>query len=156
MITMMQSSTILTTWSVIALSMLMVWGQPHHSAFCDTAAQNNTSYQRYFTAMEHIYSDLTPAALASTCLPVHSQCGWPATSSDYPQTKKKLPLLVFSIGLEGAGHHLWTEILQIPVFDCVWINGRHYYRGILELILFKYAFKSAPDICTGEYCHNGN
>lgn len=60
-----------------------------------------------------------------TCLPVHRECGWPKT-----QENSKLPLFVLSVGLEGAGHHLWTEIFQKPVFDCVWTNGRHYNREI--------------------------
>ncbi len=34
------------------------------------------------------------------------------------------------MGLEGAGHHLWTEVLEKPLFDCVWINARHYKRDI--------------------------
>jgi hypothetical protein len=67
--------------------------------------------------------------LDGTCIPVHKQCGWPPIKST---ANKKLPLLVFSIGLEGAGHHLWTEILQKPVFDCIWINGRHYYRDLSD------------------------
>jgi hypothetical protein len=61
-----------------------------------------------------------------TCLPVHYQCGWPSTS----QQSSKLPTFVLSVGLEGAGHHLWTEILEHPVHDCVWINSRQYDRDI--------------------------
>lgn len=30
----------------------------------------------------------------------------------------------------SSGHHLWTELLEQPLFDCVWINGRHYNRDI--------------------------
>jgi hypothetical protein len=61
-----------------------------------------------------------------TCLPIHKTCGWPKEES------KNLPLFVLSVGLEGAGHHLWTEILEQPVFDCVWKNARHYYRDIAD------------------------
>ena len=60
----------------------------------------------------------------STCLPIHKKCGWPKASSS-----KELPLFVISVGLEGAGHHLWTELLG-SIFDCSWINGRHYIRNI--------------------------
>jgi hypothetical protein len=35
-----------------------------------------------------------------------------------------------SVGLEGAGHHLWTSLFAKPVFDCVWPNARHYQRDI--------------------------
>ena len=41
-------------------------------------------------------------------------------------------MFVISVGLEGAGHHLWTEILNEPVFDCVWTNARHYRRDIAD------------------------
>ena len=37
---------------------------------------------------------------------------------------------VKSIQKLSSGHHLWTELLDQPLFDCVWINGRHYNRDI--------------------------
>lgn len=90
---------------------------------CDHSTSNNTAYSRYFQTMKKIYAR---TGTEGTCLPVNEQCGWPKTKNT------NLPLLVFSVGLEGAGHHLWTEILQKPVFDCIWINGRHYYRDVSD------------------------
>ena len=91
--------------------------------FCDPLAKNNPDFKRYFEGMQSIYR----GDAESTCLPAHQECGWPAVNEHSP---KKLPLLVLSVGLEGAGHHLWTEILNEPVFDCVWVNARHYRRDI--------------------------
>lgn len=96
---------------------------------CDPGAGNNTAYVRYFQSMRNIYHR---KGIEGTCLPVHEQCGWPKIGHKRSQEGNQLPLLVFSIGLEGAGHHLWTEILQKPVFDCVWINGRHYFRDLSD------------------------
>jgi hypothetical protein len=92
---------------------------------CEMNAANNTLYQRYFAGMKAMYRHVDN--YAATCLPVHEQCGWPGRDAS-----KNLPLYVLSVGLEGAGHHLWTEILQKPVFDCVWINGRHYMRDLAD------------------------
>ena len=92
------------------------------SISCDPSAKNNLNYKRYFDGMEKIYKLDAP----NTCLQSHIECGWPAVI----QTAPKLPLLVLSVGLEGAGHHLWTEILDEPIFDCVWTNARHYRRDI--------------------------
>ncbi len=86
---------------------------------CDESA--TTSFGDYFTAMKNIYINTD---VSKTCLPQHMKCGWPIDSPRKPG----LPLYVLSVGLEGAGHHLWTELLNIPVFDCVWVNGRHYSR----------------------------
>jgi hypothetical protein len=94
------------------------------SAECDPTARGNLEYERYFDGMSTIYR----GDARMTCLPQHMECGWPAVVS----TGKKLPLLVMSVGLEGAGHHLWTELLKGPVFDCVWINARHYRRDIAD------------------------
>lgn len=91
---------------------------------CDPTARGNSDYQRYFDGMSTIYH----SDVRMTCLPQHMECGWPAVAS----TGQKLPLLVMSVGLEGAGHHLWTELLKGPVFDCVWINARHYRRDIAD------------------------
>lgn len=96
---------------------------------CQENAANMTSYSRYFQAMRNIHRRF---GTEGTCLPVHEQCGWPKSSKSVGPEGQKLPLFVFSIGLEGAGHHLWTEILQKPVFDCVWINGRHYFRDLSD------------------------
>lgn len=94
------------------------------ASYCDRTAKSNPAYQRYFDGMKTIYKE----DAIRTCLPTHVECGWPAVSV----RQKRLPLLVLSVGLEGAGHHLWKEILMEPVFDCVWINGRHYRRDIAD------------------------
>ena len=91
---------------------------------CDPTARENQDYKRYFDGMNTIYR----GDARMTCLPQHMECGWPAVAS----TSKKLPLLVMSVGLEGAGHHLWTDLLKGPVFDCVWVNARHYRRDIAD------------------------
>jgi hypothetical protein len=78
-------------------------------SFCDSQIKNKAEYSKYFQAMQNIYTNEQ-----GTCLPVHRECGWMKTNS-------RLPLFVLSVGLEGAGHHLWTEILDRPVFDCVWV-----------------------------------
>lgn len=93
---------------------------------CDKNAVSNANYKRYFETMQNIYSGTMETG---TCLPVHRACGWPHESTS---VAKDLPLLVLSVGLEGAGHHLWTELLQQPVFDCVWTNARHYKRDIAD------------------------
>jgi len=82
------------------------------------------TYQRYFDGMDSIYRRYNGGR--ETCYPVHKACGWPSTRNTNP----RLPLFVLSVGLEGAGHHLWTEIFDTPVVDCLWINGRHYHRDI--------------------------
>lgn len=92
--------------------------------FCDSSAKDNVGFKRYFDGMKSIYKGTEH----STCLSAHLECGWPAVR----KTAKDLPLLVLSVGLEGAGHHLWTEILNEPVSDCVWVNGRHYRRDIAD------------------------
>lgn len=94
------------------------------TTFCDSTASENPNFRRYFDGMKSIYR----GDASQTCLPVHMQCGWPAIAP----AGKRLPMLVLSVGLEGAGHHLWTEIFKEPVFDCVWVNGRHYRRDIAD------------------------
>ena len=102
---------------------------------CDVRVKSNTAYYAYFKAMDNIYDNPTSAMhvsrsnpstslVADTCLASHKECGWS------PAPKNNLPTFVLSVGLEGAGHHLWTEILDVPVFDCVWINARHYKRNV--------------------------
>jgi hypothetical protein len=111
---------LLSTLTILASSSMAAATQN-----CHVGAGNNTNYQRYFQGMRAMYSHVD--SVESTCLPVHEQCGWPSRDNS-----KGLPLFVLSVGLEGAGHHLWTEILQKPVFDCVWINGRHYNRDLAD------------------------
>ena len=88
---------------------------------CDASVKNSASYQNYFRAMKSIYGQ----SLDTTCIAQHAACGWSAEPS-------KLPLFVLSVGLEGAGHHLYSELLGVPVVDCLWINGRHYHREIAD------------------------
>ena len=85
------------------------------------ALRRKPGYENYFEAMKSIYSNSN--AGIPRCISEHARCGFPPKSSS-------LPTFVLSIGLEGAGHHLWTEIFQKPVFDCVWTNARHYWRDI--------------------------
>ena len=92
---------------------------------CDSTASDNPNFKKYFDGMKTIYG----RDASQTCLPSHMQCGWPAIAAP---AGKRLPMLVLSVGLEGAGHHLWTEIFKEPVFDCVWVNGRHYRRDIAD------------------------
>ena len=117
----------LLLWSILALSV-----HAYNSSYsrrlgfdektCDGATATNPLYERYFQGMNNIYGQ----AEEGTCYPVHKQCGWPR------QNELKLPTMVLSVGLEGAGHHLWTKLMEKPVFDCVWINGRHYHRDIAD------------------------
>lgn len=90
------------------------------TAACESKASLQ-SYERYFQGMDSINRRFGDR---ETCFPLHKSCGWPAAPSN------GLPLFVLSVGLEGAGHHLWTEILDTPVVDCLWINGRHYQRDV--------------------------
>ena len=92
---------------------------------CLSPVSLNSGYKNYLNAMKSIYGDVD---ISRTCLPYHFSCGF---SSD-PPMKPNLPTYVLSVGLEGAGHHLWTEILDRPLFDCVWINGRHYARDTAD------------------------
>jgi len=114
---------VLLLFSILCVFISFSFSFDEPAEICDHSTPNNTHFERYFTGMKSIYK-LTGED--GTCLPVHRQCGWPHTK----QSEKQLPLLVLSVGLEGAGHHLWTEIFQKPVFDCVWTNGRHYHRDI--------------------------
>jgi len=98
---------------------------------CDSNASSNPLWRRYFNGIQSIYNSektfRNPNMIDGTCVPLHKSCGWPSGTQN---TAQKLPLYVLSVGLEGSGHHLWTEILDQPIFDCVWINGRHYNRDI--------------------------
>eukprot|EP01038_Epipyxis_sp_PR26KG_P014884 gene14884-20016_t len=94
--------------------------------YCDESTSKNNEFKRYFMAMMNIYQNIQDG----TCLPVHKQCGWPNVNNNH--NNKKLPLLILSVGLEGAGHHLWTELMEQPLFDCVWKNGRHYNRDVAD------------------------
>jgi hypothetical protein len=96
------------------------------SKYCDESTSSNPLYKRYIDGMNMIYPGSTGDG---TCWPIHKKCGWPVVR---PESSKKLPLYVLSVGLEGAGHHLWTELLEQPVFNCIWKNGRHYRRDISD------------------------
>ncbi len=112
-----------------------VLGKLHQGSppFCEVNTKSNPEFAPYFHAMRNVYespnskmhtSSKSSSLLSDTCLKEHFDCGWS------PQPKNGLPTFVLSVGLEGAGHHLWTEILDVPVFDCVWTNGRHYKRSV--------------------------
>lgn len=115
--------------SLLCLCFLVLISLIAGDELCDRGAGNNTAFARYFQTMRNIHRR---AGVEGTCIPVHEECGWPKIGHKTNKEGKELPLLVFSIGLEGAGHHLWTEILQKPVFDCVWVNGRHYFRDLSD------------------------
>jgi hypothetical protein len=87
--------------------------------FCDPGASTKKGYQDYFKGMNKIYQNIE----SETCLPVQRQCGWPKQGSNKPQ-------FVLIIGLEGSAHHFWTKLLYSPIFDCVWVNSRHYRRDV--------------------------
>lgn len=53
------------------------------------------------------------------CLDQQRVQGWRA------KKPTQLPLLVFSLGVEGTGHHMWADLLR-PVVDCTWQNGPYY------------------------------
>ena len=111
---------------------------------CDRSTKTDAKLSRYFEGMKSIYFG---SKAEGTCLSNHYECGWPSaslasssssssSSSSFfrprseQQNSNNLPTFILSVGLEGAGHHLWTEIMQEPVVDCVWINARHYNRDI--------------------------
>lgn len=98
-----------------------------NSEACDG---EKAEYKAYFDDIEKIYgfSSGVKRGYETTCLPVHKKCGWPKATKASAKYND-LPLFVVSVGLEGAGHHLWTELMK-PVFDCTWINARHYQRQI--------------------------
>ena len=103
---------------------------------CDSNAASNDGYSEYFKDIEKIYGEHSTIrkGYESTCLPLHKKCGWPqqtraSSPSRGASNYNDLPLFVLSVGLEGAGHHLWTELMK-PVFDCTWINARHYHRDV--------------------------
>lgn len=112
---------------VLGLSILSfaVVAKPDGDRECASPMSPNEKYSKYYKAMKSMYKDID---ISRTCLPYHFDCGWKGSESEAKKAKRDLPTFVLSVGLEGAGHHLWTEILGIPVFDCVWVNGRHYAR----------------------------
>jgi hypothetical protein len=98
------------------------------SLVCDSSASQNEGYRNYFNGMKKIYRN----AEEGTCIPIHRECGWPKQNSHLPQ-------FVLVIGLEGSGHHFWTDLyiyvqcvkystnqllfarLNRPIHDCVWV-----------------------------------
>jgi len=92
------------------------------SSHCDPTAPKNERYTNYFDDMNKIYRGQDEG----TCLPLHQKCGWPQESFK----GKKLPLYVLVVGLEGSGHHFWTKLLYDPLFQCNWVNARHYRRDV--------------------------
>lgn len=80
---------------------------------CDLSNEQKNEYSKYFTAMKPIYGDL----YQETGLERRRQCGW----KQKDMSASHLPSFVLSVGLEGAGHHLYSELFKTPVFDCVWV-----------------------------------
>jgi len=95
----------------------LILGDHHHNVSVQNCDSNSgVKYKTYFEDSKRIYGDIS-----ETCLPQHEACGWPKDEHRNPN----LPLFVLTIGVEGAGHHMWTEKLRF-LFDCVWITGPHY------------------------------
>jgi hypothetical protein len=92
---------------------------PLNSSVCDRGARKNPGYANYFKGMNKLYHKNEK----ETCFPAHRECGWPNKAT-------KLPQFVLIIGLEGSAHHFWTKLLYSPVFECVWVNSRHYRRDV--------------------------
>lgn len=92
------------------------------STLCDSSAASSSRNAQYFEEMNRIYKGRED----ETCLPVHRKCGWPKETFN----GKELPLFVLVVGLEGSGHHFWTKLLKEPLFQCNWINARHYRRDV--------------------------
>lgn len=70
-----------------------------NASVCDGKARQNEDYAKYFNGIKKIYGDNEEG----TCVPIHRQCGWPKQRSSLPQ-------FVLVIGLEGSGHHFWTDL----------------------------------------------
>jgi hypothetical protein len=88
------------------------------------APSSMSEYNSYFAGMDKIHQNFNKKlGYQENCLAYHKQCGFSKKRND-------LPSFVLSVGLEGAGHHLWTELMGKPLHDCVWINARHYNRNI--------------------------
>lgn len=69
------------------------------SSICDSTASQNEGYRNYFNGMKKIYDN----SEEGTCVPIHRECGWPKQNTHLPQ-------FVLVIGLEGSGHHFWTDL----------------------------------------------
>jgi hypothetical protein len=82
---------------------------------CDLSHEKKNEYLKYFSAMKPIYGDY----YSDTVLNQQRKCGWPQS----PNRNPDLPLYVLSVGLEGAGHHLYSQLFKNPVVDCVWVNN---------------------------------
>ena len=82
---------------------------------CELTDVQKNEYSRYFSALRPIYGDAYP----QTGLEERKKCGWKQPAVD----KSELPLFVMSVGLEGAGHHLYSELFKEPVFDCIWVRS---------------------------------
>ena len=81
---------------------------------CDLTNVQRNEYSRYFSAMKPIYGD----QYSETGLERRKKCGWQQQDT----SATDLPTFVLSVGLEGAGHHLYSELFKEPVFDCLWVN----------------------------------
>ena len=95
---------------------------------CELSDSTKEGFSQYFSSLRNIYGD----SYAATGLDMRKDCGW--SSADLRKESEKLPSFVFSVGLEGAGHHLYSELFQTPVFDCVWVYN---------LFILKYLFNNA-------------
>jgi len=72
---------------------------------CDSSKVNHAGYEKYFKGMDNIHGGKEEG----TCLPIHKGCGWQMPPSEKASVKTNLPTFVLSVGLEGAGHHLYVR-----------------------------------------------
>ena len=72
---------------------------------CDSSKVNHAGYEKYFKGMDSIHRGKEEG----TCLPVHKGCGWQKPPSGKTSVKNNLPTFVLSVGLEGAGHHMYVD-----------------------------------------------
>ena len=68
---------------------------------CDGSVADNLLFRRYFNGVFSMYRNDNSQPLdyiQNTCIPKHHRCGWATIE---PKLKKKLPVYVLSVGLEG-------------------------------------------------------
>lgn len=85
---------------------------------CSSSNSTTTKYPNYFTN----YRTRNCATTLPRCIETQQQNGWIQSNNS------TLPLVVFLVGIEGSGHHLFRKILEKPLFDCVWEMGPHYEK----------------------------
>lgn len=90
------------------------WSNGNEDGTVDMNAKEGSL--KYFSSLKNIYGPLYP----QTGIEQRKRCGW--ESPREKTNSKTLPVFVLSVGLEGAGHHLYSELFGKPVFDCLWVR----------------------------------